>query len=318
MNKEKETITIPKKEYEELIKSDNQLKKVNKNIENVLEEMERIGFNKKDKPNINKYVKVTKPTSLGKLDPDIVNKVNLYCSLTGMKRTEFITNLIKKELNEKVLSNDSFIFHKEPFYFNLNQLLEDKEVEATKQKPISDFKNQMVIFRTPNNLDKWDSSKKTFSSGNDKHEGIIPFILPYEMRDDKQDINLYFLVFRFEAHNDKLKIALLDFEDLKFILNPLLHERKDESLISIFNILNGVIDRHNKNKEVEDEETIKSIILKYNCILSFEQLKEECFSAPERILFKIFVIGGFNTFFKKESSDISDDIPADVFKKIYY
>lgn len=308
MNKEKETVTvtIPKKEYE-------YFKDINKKIENCLEEIERIGLIDKDKPNINKYVKVTKPTSLGKIDPDIVNKVNLYCSLTGMKRTEFITNLIIKELNDKVLDNSTMLLN-ELWYFNLNDLLKKKKIEATTETPISDFKNQMVIFRISNNLDKWNNIINSYATDITKHRGIMPFILPAKIREDKlEGIKLYFIIFNYlntvhieNLDEKKLELGLIEFDELKYVLGS----NNNKKLLADYKNLQELIKKVNE-KNIQNEEEIVYQLLKNNCIMSLEQA---LYSNNNNSYSELCFIGGLNTYFKEKPSE---SITDNIFKEIY-
>lgn len=123
------------------------------------------------------YKEVSKPSSIGStFEPDLVNKLNKYCSLTETNRTKFISDLIESELKGKILTND-FIELEKPFYFNLKELLEKGTVEATTEKPSSDLYNQIIIKKVPNNLDSFEEDLKTFCFDNNSklHKGIITF-----------------------------------------------------------------------------------------------------------------------------------------------
>ena len=133
---------------------------------------------------VKEYKEVTEPSSIGSTyNPELVNKLNKYCSKTGIKRTELVTELIEKELKGKILTND-FIELEKPFYFNMKELLEKGTVEASTKKPSSDLYNEIIIKAVPNNIDTFEEKLKTYCYDNDSklHRGIITFLIKEEVK----------------------------------------------------------------------------------------------------------------------------------------
>ena len=63
--------------------------------------------NKKKKEKIGKYNKAYTSGSLGStFKPELINKLSSYCSLIGVDRTKYISEVLEKELNGLILTND--------------------------------------------------------------------------------------------------------------------------------------------------------------------------------------------------------------------
>ena len=137
----------------------------------------------------------TKPKFELTLEKEIHERLIKYLILTGndTKRNEFINNLIKKELDGKVLENSSYIdLSAEPYYFNKNDLLENGKVIATQKYSFHDIDELFVIQLLPNNLDDFNKELETYCVGNNENMHAGYYILPkYKDHDETHFSFLY-------------------------------------------------------------------------------------------------------------------------------
>ena len=134
--------------------------------------------NKKKKEKIGKYNKAYTSGSLGStFKPELINKLSSYCSLIGVDRTTYISEVLNKEMEGLILTND-FITLEEPFYFNWYELEEKRIVKATTEKPFHDINNYVVVKKVANNLDLFNKELKFYCYENNPnlHRGV--FIYP--------------------------------------------------------------------------------------------------------------------------------------------
>lgn len=190
---------------------------------------------------IGKYKKVYKDSGVGRFKPDLVNKLSYYSTLIDKDRLKIVTELIEKELEGKVVTND-FIVPDKPFYFNFEELLENNTVIATTEKPSSDLYKQLIVKKIPNNLDTFKEGNNTYCYDNNSklHRGIIHFsyktTVKYEKekgydseRDEVKTITItknivkaVFLIFNYDVHNEEkpvLKISLIDYNELPVLFD---------------------------------------------------------------------------------------------------
>ena len=169
------------------------------------------------KEKIGKYNKVEVPTSLGKLEPDLVNKLSSYSTLIEEDRLKLVAELIEKELEEKVLTNE-FIYPEEIYYFNFTDLLENKEAIASKEKPKTDLDNVFIVKKIPNNLDVFDKDKRTFCYNGiaEKHLGIYSYNKIDLMEDKVNETNFsrYFILFEYDSKTEELVLKLTNIDSL--------------------------------------------------------------------------------------------------------
>lgn len=157
-----------------------------------------------------KRVEAGSKKSFGNFEADLVNKVSSYCTLIDMDRTKYITNLIEKDLENKVLAND-FMVLEHYFYFNWEELLENKTVKASTVKPIHNLRDYYVLKKISNNLDKFSAEYNSFCYGNNpaNHRGF--YFLPRTKKSDNGlTILTYILVFDYDISNNSLIISLID------------------------------------------------------------------------------------------------------------
>lgn len=182
-------------------------------------------INKKKKEKIGKYNKVEKPSSIGSsYDPDLINRLSEYSTLRGVKRTELVSNLIAKELDDKILNNIG-INLEEPLYFNYKELLENGSVKCTSIKPTTNLQDINIIKNVPNNLDRFIEKEDYFTYGFEdnpnQHMGIM-----FSYNDGYENKPKYLV---FDLHDDSLseiskaeitlKISILELDDLTTYLD---------------------------------------------------------------------------------------------------
>ena len=169
-------------------------------------------MNEKTEDKIGKYkiVEAGSKKSFGNFEADLVNKVSSYCTLIDMDRTKYISSLIEKDLENKVIDND-FIQLENYFYFNWEELLEKKTVKATNIEPVCNLEEHYVVKKIPNNLDKFNTQYNSFCYGNNPniHRGF--YFYPKPKKSDKGlEILVYIMAFDYDVRNDFLEISLVD------------------------------------------------------------------------------------------------------------
>lgn len=209
-----------------------------------------------------------------------LEQINKNRTSNKVSRLNFFSNAIKRELAGKVLTND-YITLKEPQYINTTDLLTNKKAEATTEKPSSDLLNQMVLFKVPNNLDKWNNNYNTFCSEDERHshEGIKP-IVALLGSDKNNKIKILYHVFKLDIfYNDTtnkklqeyfhLEVSIIEPEELEIFLNQY-PEEIAESLLEEFKAFEeevaNDIDSGLTNKEISNKYFEPSVLrmLNYN------------------------------------------------------
>lgn len=171
-------------------------------MNNTPEEEEKIGKYKR--------VEAGSKKSFGNFEAELVNKVSSYCTLIDMDRTKYISSLIEKDLENKVIHND-FMELEEYFYFNWQELLNKKTVKATNIEPLHDLEEYYIVKKISNNLDKFSVEHKSFCYGNNPyiHRGFY-FLPKVKKAEDGLLLETYILAFDYDVRNDFLEISLID------------------------------------------------------------------------------------------------------------
>lgn len=198
---------------------------------------------------------VAEKIQLGKLESDLVEKLDKYANLTGKTRIGVLRHLIETFLEDKVLTNDFLDLDKD-YYFDYDKLIKNGSVECTTNKPTTNLKNHMIVKRIPNNLDEWKGSTyahgSTFVSSN--HKGIRFNSLIFLDEDQEiEEIEPNYLVFNLYNHNPKdlvdkfkepkLVIDLIKSSELRYYLDL----SSDKEIISNLETLTLRFNRDRKN-----------------------------------------------------------------------
>ena len=139
--------------------------------------------------------------SISSVDPELHNQINRYINLVNSNKEidankhkfnvrDYILNLIEKDLNELVLDN-TFIELDRPLYFNKRILKETGVVKTTNVLYGNDLEETIVIEKTPNNLDIYNSECRSYCQEDMSsiHAGI--YIIPNFVSRYTCQINLY-------------------------------------------------------------------------------------------------------------------------------
>jgi len=229
--------------------------------------------NKKKKEKIGKYNKAYTSGSLGStFRPELINKLSSYCSLIGIDRTKFISEVLSKELEGLILTKE-FIPLEEPFYFNWPELEEKGIVTATTEEPIQDLDKCYLVKKVPNNFDSFNKEFRTYcyKKNINIHRGIYFYPKPVFFRSsyDFKELLVYPLYFNYNAAANSLEISLIKineldnyinfkemaeediFKDLKYYLENLIDNEGNlnfKTWTSVFNI----VEPYTSVKSVED------------------------------------------------------------------
>lgn len=199
--------------------------------------------NKKKKEKIGKYKKVYVPSSLGSsYNPELVNKLSSYCSLIGIDRTKFISEVLSERLEGLIVTND-FITLEKPFYINWQELEEKRIVKATVEKPIQDLEETVVVKKVPNNLDLFneDFSSYCYEDNSKLHRGLFIYPKPVfiESTLTLKEVLVFILYFNYNIEANELDVSLVDFNKLNLYINL---EKQAEVYETIFNDFSNYVE----------------------------------------------------------------------------
>lgn len=227
--------------------------------------------------------KPTNNKSSVKIDNQLNDKLNNYCAVTGSTKTDIVNNLLRGFFNNKIVSNDYITLDK-PFYFNMNDLKENKEIKATQKQPLTDKENIYIINKIPNNLDSFNKEFKSYCFDDIKcnHRGI--FIKPNIMFDNKGNyngqINYLITAYDYDVINNSLTIGLLENKHLDLYLT--IEKRKYYYIYSKEkSILKNMLETLNNNQVIIISRSInKTDILKPYTDNYKKQLLKQLNKAP--------------------------------------
>ena len=155
---------------------------------------------------------------IGRIERSLVEQTKQYKELTGTSRVELVESLLADFFKDKILAND-FIELPKPYYFNMNELIEEGIVEATSIKPIKELENTYILFNVPNNLDSFNAEANSYC-----YEDNIHLHRGYYVASEFSEFNVKLeLVFSYNTSSEELEIAISNDRDLYFSL-----EQKEE------------------------------------------------------------------------------------------
>lgn len=178
-----------------------------------MEKIENKSNNESKKPKkIGKYDYVEKPDTLGFFEPELINKLSTYCTLVKTDRTNYITELLKKELDGLTLTNDFLTLNK-TYYFNYKELYSKSRTKAVIELPLADLEDYDELTVIPNNLDKFNDNFKTYChERRETHLGLDLIVVPTELMKDgseiDNDLKVMYLIFR--DISNKIEMGLID------------------------------------------------------------------------------------------------------------
>ena len=112
---------------------------------------------------------------------DIGNKIKEYVEMTSKHTTNkgFIIDLVEEYLEGKVLNNKGITL-KKPYYFNIFELFLKNKAECISKEEIANIETYNIIYKIPNNLDKFSIEYDSYNYNNikDNHLGIDLILAP--------------------------------------------------------------------------------------------------------------------------------------------
>lgn len=149
-----------------------------------------------------------------KVSPEFHENIKQYAKLTHSNKSRLIKELIKNELEGKILTND-YIKLDNPFYFNWQDLLVNGEITATQIKPSIKLDYAFTVLKIPNNLDTFSEEFKTYCYDDhiNLHRGIYQYYDLYK-KEDEITAKINHLFFEYNTQENILKIELLNEEDI--------------------------------------------------------------------------------------------------------
>ena len=168
--------------------------------------------------------------------PSNMDKVHKYMEMSNISKTKFFDELLEEFFNNKVLEK-GFLELEMPYYANTSDLIKKRVVNATTEKPTSNLKNQMIIFKVPTNLDSWSTKYNTFCSEHpNHHQGIRPIVALFPHEDGIENIKILYHVFKitypYEGIKEtSLEISILSPDEIEIFLNQYPEEIVEDLLI---------------------------------------------------------------------------------------
>ena len=261
--------------------------------EEAIDNFEKCMNNTPEEEKIGKYKRVEAGSkkSFGNFEANLVNKVSSYCTLIDMDRTKYISSLIEKDLENKVIHND-FMELEEYFYFNWQELLNKKTVKATNIEPLHDLEEYYIVKKISNNLDKFSAEYKSFCYGNNPyiHRGFY-FLPKVKKADNGLILETYILVFDYDVRNDFFFFCLIDnkqdlliyrmdttaegfFSNMRDYMKEIITEDKEIDLITFFSPI-SILENYSNRKMLEAAK-------KYGALEKVKPFEEEEF-IPEDV-----------------------------------
>ena len=166
--------------------------------------------------------------------PSLKDKTDKYIELINSHKEEGEKKLTKTQFFNELLENffynrlleKGFIELEDPQYINTTELIKNRSVHATTEKPSSDVRNQMLILKIPTNLDSWSNKYNTFCSKEpNSHEGIKPYVALVKTDEGTDSIKIIYHVFKiFYYYHDgvkgaSLEVSILSPEEVEIFLN---------------------------------------------------------------------------------------------------
>lgn len=215
--------------------------------------------------------------NIGRLEADLVNKLDSYSKLVGSSRIGIIRQLLEDFLEDKVVE-PTFITLDKPFYFNYVELVSSGSVKASTIKPIANLEDVAIIKKVPVNLDKFEPEFKTYCYNKQPnlHKGIYIYHKLYWNDYIIDKVVDDFLIFQYDLKANELEIGLINdvdlldlyvddnSEDNKALLKGLLEEAE------VFTkTINDNVDPYTDN--VEYSANIDSVFKSFEVIESYSQ-----------------------------------------------
>ena len=194
---------------------------------------------------MNELKEETRTKQLGKVTPSLNDKLNNYCDLIGVPKIQLLEELINKERENSILTNE-YIDIEGVYYFNFPELLKNKEVKAVKDKPKTDLNKLAIVKMIPNNLDVFDKDKRTFCYNGiaEKHLGVYTYnrIVINKLKVNETQFFQYYILFEYDSKTEELVLKLTNHENIFLLFD--ISDAKE--------IISDLADINKEYKEAED------------------------------------------------------------------
>lgn len=184
----------------ELLKPNPEAKPINK--KELLNNLNKTNSNKKEVINFSV-----------KIDKDLKEQFYFIAKNSNIKNKDLINNIFSEYFKKRTLTSD-FLKLDNPYYFNVVELLEQKETKAISKAPETNQFNYYIINAIPINFNTWNKNYNSYCFNNEfnHHKGIIfnCFVV-----NDK----LYNAFIIFELKDKDLIIKLYDYNELNLLIN---------------------------------------------------------------------------------------------------
>ena len=204
---------------------------------------------------------------------ELLNKKN---KKNKISLADLTNNILEDYFKGMLLTND-YITVKNELYFNYRQLLQEKEVTATRNKRFKDIEYLFIIRQIPNNLDTFNYEYNSYCYNDIKgfHKGVYIYTpigldsWSYDGYIRNEDI---ILVFEYDENENNLTVGVIDEDNITLYFTPReqiiffkLHKEHEE-------FKKQVIKRGKDSTVVSID--VELLINSFNVIVSHSQLKE--------------------------------------------
>ena len=232
---------------------------------------------------IGKYEYIKKPASLGFFEPDLINKLSTYCTLVEIDRTQYITQLLERELGNLTLTN-TFLTLNKTYYFNYKELYSESTTKAIIELPLANLEDYNELTVIPNNLDKFDSVFKTYCyDKKETHLGLDIILTPKKLMEDEygvdfNNLKVMYIIFRYISN--KIEIGLID----PLMIDKFIDTSEYPELFQEFEITKNKLEEYISNK---DTKSLKYVFKPYFAEL---YLKQEAYNTVDKLIDAIMEI----------------------------
>lgn len=209
-----------------------------------------------------------------KVNPKLKRDLTTYTKLIKSSNSNLIRELIKKELQGKILTNE-YITLAKPLYFNWSDFTYAGKITATKIKPSIYLTTMFKVLKIPNNLDTYNKEFKTYCYDDNinLHRGMFIYRDIYKQGKEIKAKSNY-LFFEYDTSTNNLGIHLLNLEDMP--KNRVWLNKENIKFNMELKKLNGYTGLFNLKKE------LNKVICLFNDCLFF---KDDKFKDNDKIIF---------------------------------
>ena len=221
-----------------------------------------------------------KTVQLGKVTPSFNKKIKDYAELIGKDKIEFIEEVLTKELEGKLLTND-FITLEKPFYFEVGYFdFNDpyNKIKTSSESLIGTYKEEYsseieivpedvyIIKKVPNNLDTFNKTygKYCFENNPNRHKGLYIYHNFKDLSDfSRSTTDNIILLFDYNEETEELFLQVQELDKIKFKINLATHKEVYENIITEDKTFNF------EYYEISEEEFIEAIFSSMDIIENY-------------------------------------------------